>query len=263
MNGTRVILAAHRGDKRCCPENTVPAFRAALAAGVDMIETDIHQTADGHLVLMHDRSALRTAGVDRNIDEMTLAEVRALDAGSWFGPEFAGTAVPTVREFMEWVAPTGLLVNWEMKDYPHEVGDTHAFRTADKLVDMIREFGLEKRSMLNSFSNRVLEHCLGRWGREFPLHGQGILNCKRWKDRDQVPAEELFDWCCLYKEEPDRSPLDYPHNFAYCREKGILPCLCIPDTLENYRLGLELGCRMFTSNDVLTAAELLRQLGVR
>ena len=56
MDGSRIILAAHRGDRKCFPENTMPAFESALRFGVDMIETDVHMTRDGHLVLIHDRS---------------------------------------------------------------------------------------------------------------------------------------------------------------------------------------------------------------
>ena len=61
MNRNSIILAAHRGDKKNFPENTMPAFVAAYEAGTDMIETDIHMTKDGELIIMHDRSALRTA----------------------------------------------------------------------------------------------------------------------------------------------------------------------------------------------------------
>ena len=64
MDGTRIILAAHRGDKKRYPENTLPAFEAALRFGVDMIETDVHMTRDGHLIIMHDRNLKRTAGYD-------------------------------------------------------------------------------------------------------------------------------------------------------------------------------------------------------
>jgi glycerophosphoryl diester phosphodiesterase len=111
MDSKRIILAAHRGDRKRCPENTMPAFIAAEKLGCDMIEMDLHMTADGELVIMHDRSAKRTAGVDRNIDEMTLAEVKELDAGALFSEEFRGTPVPTVREFCEWLSGNEIMIN--------------------------------------------------------------------------------------------------------------------------------------------------------
>ena len=72
MDGSRIILAAHRGDKKKYPENTMPAFESALRLGVDMIETDVHMTSDGHLVLIHDRNLSRTAGFNGFTDQTTL-----------------------------------------------------------------------------------------------------------------------------------------------------------------------------------------------
>lgn len=262
MDGKRVLLAAHRGDQKCCPENTMPAFEAALKAGVDMIETDIHMTRDGELVLIHDRSAKRTCGVDVIINDMTLEEVRKLDAGACFSEKFKETPVPTVREFMEWVSKTDLLVNWELKDYPKDVG-VRAFACAERLLEMIQEFGLEKRSMLNSFSDQVLEYFWNRSDCKMPIHGQGIHQCKHTVDEASVPEEDMFDWCCMYPEKDWTLAVDGRENFDYCTERGIHPCICIADTMENYKKALDFGCKMFTSNDIYTADEILRELGVR
>lgn len=263
MKGQSVILAAHMGERKYHPENTMPAFEAALAAGVDMIETDIHMTADGELIIMHDRSALRTAGVDRFVTDMTLEEVRQLDVGSYFDERFAGTKVPTVAEFLKLVSKTDMMVNWELKDYPAEVGEEAAFGCADRLIDMICAYGMERRSMVNSFSNRVLEHIYHRKGHAFPIHGQGIHRCRRSKDEAAVAEETLFDWCCLYPNEPGRNPVDFKENFDYCLANNIIPCVCIPDTVETYELALRYGCRMFTSNDIYRCDEILKELGVR
>jgi len=263
MDKNGIILAAHRGDRKNCPENTMPAFIASLNAGVEMIETDIHMTKDGELVIMHDRSALRTAGVDRYLDEMTLAEVMELDAGYLFSEDFRGTRVPTVREFIEWIKDTPLLINWELKDYPQYVGDEHAFTAADRLIKLIEEYGIGDRSMVNSFSDRVLEHIYKKCGHRYPIHGQGIHRCKKRKDEAEIPEEEIFTWCCLYSEEKGKLPMDFPENFRYCTERGIKPCVCLKDTEEIYSAAIELGCRMFTSNDIYEADRVMRKLGVR
>ena len=134
MNGNRIILAAHRGDCKACPENTMPAFGKAIAFGVDMIETDVHMTRDGELIIMHDRNTARTTGHDGLTDQMTLAEIKALDAGGWFSEAFKNTSVPTVKEFIERIKNTQILINWELKDYPSVVGDDFAFGAADKLI---------------------------------------------------------------------------------------------------------------------------------
>ncbi|MBQ7347320.1 MAG: hypothetical protein IJW55_05125 [Clostridia bacterium] len=263
MDGKRIILAAHRGDKLKYPENTMPAFEAALALGVDMIETDIHMTRDGELIIMHDRNALRTCGVDRNVDEMSLAEVRELDAGRLFDPLFEGVKIPTVVEFLEWIKDTDLLVNWELKDYPAEVGDAFAFATADRLIALIEQYGMEKRSMINSFSARVLEHIYYGHGHRFPIHGQGICGAPKSKDATETPWEELFDWCCMYADEKGKSPLDFKANFDYCLQYGIIPCVCIADTEENYRKAIDYGCKMFTSNNIYEADRILKKLNYR
>ena len=220
-----IILAAHRGDKKNFPENTMPAFESALRHGVDMIETDVHMTRDGKLIIMHDRSCQRTAGFDGFTNDMTLGEIKELDAGAWFSPELAGTAVPTVKEFIALIKDTDMLVNWELKDYPDEVGEEFAFRSADALVDLILENGLVERSMLNSFSDKVLAHIVQKYGRLFPIHGQGIGPCKRTRDVADIPPEELYDWCCLYPNDWRKSVLDYPEHFAYCLAHDILPCV--------------------------------------
>lgn len=262
MDGRRVLLAAHRGDRTHFPENTMPAIEAAVALGCDMIETDIHMTAGGELVLLHDRDVKRTTDGEGLVDRMTLAQVRALDAGSWFSPDFKGARIPTVEEFARYIAPTGLLINWELKDYPGEVGDKHAFTCADKLVEILERYGLEERSMLNSFSERVLEYIADKWPGRFVLHGQGINGCSRRKDLPSRPVESFIDWVCMYGKTPEH-PAGRKEDYDYALQRGIIPCICFADTEENYALALELGCRMFTSNDPAEGLKILEKLGQR
>lgn len=263
MNEDRIILAAHRGDRKTAPENTIPAFQKAIAFGVDMIETDIHMTKDGELIIMHDRNTVRTTGYDGLTDQMTFAEIKALDAGSWFSSDYKNTPVPSVKEFIALIKNTQVLVNWELKDYPTEVGDAFAFRAVDKLITLIEENGLTTRSMVNSFSDRVLEYIRKKHGHKFPIHGQGILQCQRTKDTAEVPQTELYDWCCLYPDKPSKKSLDYPDNFDHCLRNGILPCVCVPDVREDYEKYIALGCRMFTSNDIYKADKILKVIGLR
>lgn len=258
-----VILAAHRGDRKRFPENTMPAFESALRLGADMIETDVHMTSDGHLVIMHDRNLKRTTGYNGFTNETSLEEIRHLSAGAWYSPAFADATVPTVEEFISFLRDTDILINWELKDYPSEVGDAFAFEAADKLIALIRKHSLEERSMINSFSDRVLEHVFLKYGKAFPIHGQGIYHCQRTIDSAETAQETLYDWCCLYPNKGMKSPLDSPENFAYCIQNGILPCVCVPDDITTYQKYVELGCRMFTSNDILEADRILKELKLR
>jgi len=263
MNGKRIILAAHRGDRLRHPENSISAFRSAIEFGVDMIETDVRMSSDGELVLIHDRSALRTAGIDRNVDEMSLAEIKELDLGKAFSDTYGVERIPTVKEFISLIKNESVLINWELKIYPSEFGEKTAFSVADKLAKLIIENGLGKRSMMNSFSDVLLEYIRKKYGDKFLLHGQGIFNCRRSKDVCETSEAELFDWCCLYPNEKSGTAVEYKENFTFCLENGILPCICIADDYEKYKKAIEYGCKMFTTNDIYKCDGILRKLGHR
>jgi glycerophosphoryl diester phosphodiesterase len=93
----KVDVIAHRGEHIECPENTMPAIEKAIALGVDWVEIDVRTTKDGSLVLMHDGGVERTTGGKGQVAELTLEEIRALDASDG-KPGFGGTKVPTLDE---------------------------------------------------------------------------------------------------------------------------------------------------------------------
>lgn len=95
------LIIAHRGDQESAPENTLPAIKAAIAKQVDFVELDIRLTSDGVPVLMHDSSTKRTTNKDLLVSETSLEELRTLDAGSWFAPEFKGTKIPTLEDALD------------------------------------------------------------------------------------------------------------------------------------------------------------------
>lgn len=117
---TRPLIVAHRGASHDAPENTLAAYRLAWEQGADAIEGDFWLTKDGHVVCVHDESFQRTAGVDRKVGDMTLAEVKALDAGSWKSAAFAGEPIPTFEEILALVPP-GKLFFVEIKGGPDVV----------------------------------------------------------------------------------------------------------------------------------------------
>ena len=102
--GDAAFVASHRGDSASAPENTIPAVESAIAGGFAYVEVDVVLTKDGQPVLMHDRTVDRTTNGHGKVAELTLAEVRALDAGAWFDASFAGTRVPTLEEFLDVLA---------------------------------------------------------------------------------------------------------------------------------------------------------------
>lgn len=259
-DGARVLLGGHRGDRKHYPENTMPAFRAMAEMGADVIETDVRMTKDGHLVLIHDRDVARTTNGQGAVREMTLAELRALDAGSWKDPAFAGERIPTVEEFLDFVSGTDLLVNWELKEYPTENGDERAFACVDRLVALIDRYGLAPRSIMNSFSERLLEYVAKTYPGRFAIHG--YINCDKAKDKAEKPLETFLDWAAIWRKT-EEAPAGFAEDYEYARKNDVLCCILVNDVAAEYRAALDLGCRMFTSDDPAAGLAVLRQLGER
>ena len=109
------IVLGHRGWPQECPENTLASMAAAVELGCEAVELDLHLSADGRVVVMHDAEVERTTDGTGCIHEMTLAEIKRLDAGSWFGARFRGERVPTLEELLE-VVPHEVELYAEVKD---------------------------------------------------------------------------------------------------------------------------------------------------
>ncbi|WP_164519718.1 glycerophosphodiester phosphodiesterase [Nocardioides ferulae] len=160
---TRLAVVAHRGASGEAPENTVAAVRLALAQGADLIENDLHRTRDGAIVVHHDATLARTTDAARvlpgrapwAIADLTLAEVRRVDAGSWFGPAHSREPVPTLTE---WAAAVGgragmLLEAKRPELYPGLAADLAAeLRT----VPALRSAVARGRTVVQCFSHRWL-----------------------------------------------------------------------------------------------------------
>ncbi|MFD4860400.1 glycerophosphodiester phosphodiesterase [Streptomyces atratus] len=103
------VVFAHRGASAYAPENTLAAVDKADALGFDWVENDVQFTKDGVLVVVHDTDLKRTTDVEEvfpgrapwAVKDFTAAEIARLDAGSWFGPQFAGTRVPTLKQYLD------------------------------------------------------------------------------------------------------------------------------------------------------------------
>lgn len=97
----RPLIVAHAGGELDAPENTLPAFENAIALGADVIEFDVNQTADDEIAVHHDYCLGRTNDGSGFIGDYTLAELRQLDAGSWYDARFAGTRIPTLAQVLD------------------------------------------------------------------------------------------------------------------------------------------------------------------
>lgn len=138
-------LLAHRGNRVRCPENTLAAFRQALADGADALETDLHLTADGVFVCIHDATVDRTTDGAGPVAGMTLAELRQLSA-SYGRPEFQSERTPTLAELAS-LLPADVALALELK--------TDRFlepAICQRLVDELRAAGVLERTVILSFS---------------------------------------------------------------------------------------------------------------
>lgn len=121
---SRIVVIAHRGFSAVAPENTLPAMTAAAKAHADMVEFDVQRTRDGQLIVIHDTTFARTTNiaqvfphrVNDPVGSFTLAQVERLDAGSWKGPQFAGTRVPTLDRLLTTMRPTSTNLLLELKN---------------------------------------------------------------------------------------------------------------------------------------------------
>lgn len=147
-----VEITAHRAGASRAPENTVAAIRQAIADGADWAEIDVQRTADDALVVLHDVDLARIGGGNRRVDQVTLAEMRALDVGSLFSPDFAGERVPTFDEVLA-AAGTELRLNVELK--PH--GSADEAPLTERVVAAIQRAGLVERCRLCSQSYESMQ----------------------------------------------------------------------------------------------------------
>ncbi len=110
-----MLVIAHRGASGHAPENTLAAFKRALGMGATFIETDLQLTRDSRFVAMHDATVNRTTNGQGKVHDLTLTELRRLDAGSWFGSEFAGERIPTLEEVLEFSKKNDVVFYLELK----------------------------------------------------------------------------------------------------------------------------------------------------
>ncbi len=144
-----MLVIAHRGASGHAPENTLAAFKKAVALGATFIETDLHLSRDAHFVAIHDATANRTTNGQGAVHDMTLAELRRLDAGSWFGSEFAGERIPILEELLEFSKKNDVVFYMELKP-DGTWGGEHA------LVGALRESGEIPRTVVICFDQGVV-----------------------------------------------------------------------------------------------------------
>ncbi len=145
------LAIAHRGDPMKRPQNTRSAFLSALTYDIDMIETDVNMTRDGHLVIIHDQVIDNTSNGKGEVYSYTLAQLRKLDFGSWMGTGFADEVILTLEEFIELTRDKGIGLNIEIKNGPRRYDGIEK-----KLISVLRDTKTADRVLISSFDHAAI-----------------------------------------------------------------------------------------------------------
>ncbi len=142
---------AHRGASQYAPENTLEAFRLAMEQGAEGIELDVHLSADGELVVIHDETLERTTNGKGLVKDHTLAQLQALRADNHM-EGFEAARIPTLRQVLELVRPGDMQVNIELK-----TGILWYEGIEEKTLELVKELGMQDRVVYSSFNHYSIE----------------------------------------------------------------------------------------------------------
>lgn len=190
------LVFGHRGASAYAPMNTIPAYVLAADQGADGIELDVHRSKDGHAVIVHDFTVDHTTNGSGRVDAMTLAELKALDAGSWFGEQFVGTRIPTLDEVFEAVGQR-VYVNVEIKS---ESAETDGVEQV--VADVIAKYNMQARVIVSSFNPLTLKRFrdimpevpIGfLYSNDMPIDTQALMKQLDLKHEARHPHHEMID----------------------------------------------------------------------
>ena len=153
LRDDRPLSVAHRGHSIAYPENTLEAYRKAIELGVEMIECDVNITRDGTLVMMHDPTLDRTTTGTGRVSAATWEEIRQLDAGEKFKPEFTGVHVPSAEETLLLYKEAGILSCFEVKGTDRDESD----RIALGLVELFLKHEMLEKAFMSSYHHEALQ----------------------------------------------------------------------------------------------------------
>lgn len=240
----KIIVEGHRGFSAEFPENTLISFEKAMELGVDAIEFDIWLSADKVPVLMHDGNPARTCRVDGDLRDMTLAEIKQLDAGysRKFGDKFKGTQVPTFRELLELRAQKrpDLKLGVEIKEYTEEC--------VDITIAMLQEFGIDIAAdcWFYAFNGRIIRYLKERYGARTMAYPSFLMF--------EFDGYDAYDEMGVSLRVANSEVCDLYMNM------GMPVHMYCADTEEDVRLFMEKGADLITANDPRPLMKLLGRL---
>ena len=229
---TGIIAEGHRGYCARYPENTLISYRAAMQAGVDAFEFDVWLSKDGVPVIMHDGNAYRTCGVDRHLNDMTLEEIKRLDAGGKFDARFAGERVPTLEELLSQARAMrpDVMLGVEIKDMREE--------TCDKTVALLKQYSFFDNCIFYAFNARIIKYLK-------TAHAARTMGYP-----DFQMAEFEPDSYSYYDEIGINMRIMRSEIFPIYAGKGMKMHIYCADTEEDVRDAIAHGASLITANEI-------------
>lgn len=241
-----IQVEGHRGYCAKYPENTMISFEAAIDLGVDAIEFDVWLTADKIPVLMHDGNALRTCGVNRHLRDMTLTEVKQLEAAyvEKFGDQYVGQGitVPTLEELLQLCARKcpNLILGVEIKEYTEE--------NVDLTVELLKKYNFFDRCYFYAFNGRIIKYIKTRY------------NGRTMGYPDFQMKEFTADTYSHYCELGLSMSIVKSEVLPLYQSKNLPMHMYCADTKEDVELCVRMGASLITANDPVPLMEYLGRL---
>jgi glycerophosphoryl diester phosphodiesterase len=238
-------LCAHRGAMRTHPENTIPAFNAAIRAGAHMIEMDVWFTKDNKMVVIHDETVDRTTNGKGKVIDLTLEEIKKLDAGSWKAPQFVGEKIPTLEEVLD-IMPYNVWLNIHFKGAAESA--ENVARLLAKKKRLHQAFLACNTSAAANARNAVPE----------------TLICNM--ERQESPSEYVSQTIRLKTTFIQLNKSDYPEfgaDVQSLKQNGIKVNYFGTDSPEIIKMLFEVGVDFPLVDDIVNTMNLVRDLDIK
>jgi len=184
-------VIAHRGASAYYPENTIESFEGAINLGAEMIELDVQLSRDGEVVVFHDEKINRCTNGRGKLAAYSLAQLKNLDAGSWFGRKFKGAKIPKLDEVLD-LCRDKIAVNIEIKT--ESVADELSCGIEERCLNIVEKHGMRRHVVFSSFDPRALKHL-----KEIDQSVAVAVLYEKKIYRDKIPSEivALFGADCF------------------------------------------------------------------
>ncbi|NLV84252.1 MAG: hypothetical protein GXY60_06790 [Spirochaetales bacterium] len=270
----KVAVCGHRGERVHGIENTIAAISYAADLGVDMIETDVRMSKDGHLFLMHNLKLEDLTDGNGYVCDHTYKELRSMNAAvhgkssdDFSAPQFEHVAL--LDELLDVAVDyPDLMLNIELKDLPVPGKEDFAFESASKAANMLALRGLGNRTWLNSFSGKIVERSFKDFGNTFHYHGFYPWNIM---GEMEVDPSEICDVVCLLNWIVQDDGIVVKHHTIPCPEawyvlllkKGIMPLtVSFYSDFQAYIDAMAYGSRILMADDPKAMLSRLRAMNL-